>query len=111
MRPVLAPHLAHAKTSEGDLVQGGFWSDREMAGGEQGAGDFMDYPSEVLNRAANVFGVGGYMLSQRLLHRLGLIVSLMDDDLQSIALSVKAGPLASNSVGSRNPIGKLGAVD
>jgi hypothetical protein len=45
--------------------------------------DFPHYPVEVLNRAARIFGVGGYMLGQRLLLRRGLVVSLVDDDPQA----------------------------
>src|SRR5262249_1390195 len=40
--------------------------------------DFPHYPSEVLNRAARIFGVGGYMLGDRLLHRRGLVVAFVD---------------------------------
>src|SRR5215831_4166186 len=45
--------------------------------------DRLQYPVEVLNRAARVFGVGGYMLGEHLLLRLGLIVSLVDNDCQT----------------------------
>ena len=44
--------------------------------------DFPHYPSEVLNRAARIFGVGGYMLGDRLVHRRGLVVAFVDDDPQ-----------------------------
>src|SRR6516164_8743842 len=45
--------------------------------------DFMHYPIEVLNRAARIFGAGGYMLGERLLLRRGLVVSLVNDDPQA----------------------------
>ena len=44
--------------------------------------DRLHYPIEVLNRAARVFGVGGYMLGERLLLGLGLVVVFVDDDPQ-----------------------------
>src|SRR5258708_5962024 len=44
--------------------------------------DFPHYPSEVLNRAARIFGVGGYMLGERLLLRRGLVVAFRADDPQ-----------------------------
>src|SRR5215831_12139583 len=42
--------------------------------------DHPQYPVEVLNCAALVFGVGGYMLGECLLLRLGLIISLVDNE-------------------------------
>ena len=44
--------------------------------------DYPHYPLEVLNRAARIFGVGGYMLGERLLLRRGLVVSLVNDNPQ-----------------------------
>jgi hypothetical protein len=44
--------------------------------------DHPQYPIEILNRATRVFGVGGYMLGERLLHCLGLVVSVVDNDSQ-----------------------------
>ncbi len=38
----------------------------------------MQYPVEVLNRAADIFRMAGHMLGQRLLLRLGLVVSVDD---------------------------------
>ncbi len=40
--------------------------------------DHMQYPVEVLNRAADIFRMAGHMLGQRLLLRLGLVVSVDD---------------------------------
>ena len=43
----------------------------------------MQYPVEVLNRAADIFRMAGHMLRERLLLRLGLVVvSLVNDDPQ-----------------------------
>jgi hypothetical protein len=39
-------------------------------------------PIEIIDGAARVFGVGGYMLGERLLHCLGLVVSVVDNDSQ-----------------------------
>jgi hypothetical protein len=46
----------------------------------------MHYPAEVLHRAADIFRMAGHMLGQRLLHRLGLVVSFVDEDLQTFPL-------------------------
>src|SRR5262249_51160589 len=46
----------------------------------------MQYPLEVLNRAAAIFRMAGHMLGERLLHRRGLVVSLVDDDPQTFPL-------------------------
>src|SRR5262249_1803610 len=54
--------------------------------------------------------MGGYMLGQRLLHRLGHVVSLMDDDLQSITPLRTADPLGGNPVGLRDPLLNLSPV-
>ena len=43
----------------------------------------MQYPVEVLNRAAAIFSMAGHMLGERLLHRGGLVVSLVGDDAQA----------------------------
>jgi hypothetical protein len=40
------------------------------------------YPLEVLNCAADIFRMAGHMLRERLLLRLGLVVSLVNDDPQ-----------------------------
>jgi ABC transporter substrate binding protein len=40
--------------------------------------DHTQYPVEVLNRAADIFRMAGHMLGQRLLLRLGLVVSVDD---------------------------------
>jgi hypothetical protein len=52
----------------------------------------VNYPKEVLNRAARVFGMSGYMLGERLLLRLllpclglGLVVAFVDDGMQQSA--------------------------
>ena len=42
------------------------------------ADDLIHYPVEVLNRAADIFRMAGHMLGQRLLLRLGLVVSVDD---------------------------------
>jgi hypothetical protein len=42
----------------------------------------MQYPVEVLNRAADIFRMAGHMLGKRLRLRLGLVVSV-DDGLQA----------------------------
>ena len=44
------------------------------------ADDLIHYPVEVLNRAADIFRMAGHMLGKRLLLRLGLVVSLVNDD-------------------------------
>src|SRR6516225_10498462 len=46
------------------------------------ADDQTHYPSEVPNRAAGIFRMAGHMLGERLLHRRGLVVSLVNDDPQ-----------------------------
>jgi hypothetical protein len=46
------------------------------------AHDLMQYPSEVLNRAADIFRMAGHMLGKRLLLRPGIVVSVVDDDVQ-----------------------------
>src|SRR5215471_2985199 len=48
--------------------------------------DLAQYPSEVPNRAAGIFRMAGHMLGERLLHRRGLVVSLVDDDPQTFPL-------------------------
>jgi hypothetical protein len=50
--------------------------------------DHMQYPFEVLNRAADIFRMAGHMLGQRLLHRLGLglVVFFVDDGMQAFPL-------------------------
>jgi len=53
--------------------------------GANGMHDYPLYPIEVLNRAADIFMMAGHMLGQRLLLfllRLGLVVSLVNDDPQ-----------------------------
>src|SRR6516164_576004 len=50
------------------------------------ADDQTHYPSEVPNRAAGIFRMAGHMLGERLLHRRGLVVSLVDDDPQTFPL-------------------------
>src|SRR5256714_9248269 len=48
--------------------------------------DHTQDPLEVLNRAADIFRMAGHMLGQRLLLRLGLVVSLVNDDPQPFPL-------------------------
>src|SRR5262249_33032879 len=64
-------------------------------------------PLEVLHRAAGVFRMAGYVLGQRFLLRLGLVVPLADGGMQVLASLRTADPLAGNPVGFGNPGGKL----
>src|SRR5262245_27621917 len=76
----------------------------------RGANDLVHDPLEVLHRAAGVFRMAGHVLGQRFLHRLGHVVSLVDDDLQSITPLRTADPLGGNPVGLRDPLLNLSPV-
>ena len=47
------------------------------------------YPVEVLNHAANIFRMAGHVLGKRLRLRLGVVVSLVDDDPQPFPRRIK----------------------
>jgi hypothetical protein len=55
---------------------------RGMPLGAFRANNYPQYPVEVLNRVALVFGMRSYMLGERFLRRPGLIVSIVDNDPQ-----------------------------
>src|SRR5262249_38167492 len=51
--------------------------------GVNGMHDFPHDPTEVLNRAADIFRMAGHMFGEGLLLCRGLVVSLLDDDPQA----------------------------
>src|SRR5215831_18187337 len=69
--------------------------------------DQMHYPSEVPNRAAGIFRMAGHMLGERLLHRRGLVVSLVDDDPQTFPL--RRGYRFASMRSIREALGFMGA--
>ena len=52
--------------------------------------DHVQYPVEVLNRAADIFRMASHVLGKRLLLRLGLVVSVVDDDSSMIQFIVRS---------------------